>query len=291
MTITDDQRPTAERFAAAPYAAGLGVQVEALGAEAARIRVPYADANSNPGGVLHGGVAASAIGIVGGLLGSSGAAGDVEARTLDLSVLYLAAAVREDIVAEGRVLRRGKELAYVDVDVRNDAGKGIAKGLVTHRLAPAGPVDRDLERVPPVPESSHGEASPLARVFTSVPFIARLGLEVATVEGGEAVTRLPFLATNADADGAVHEGAIAALLDTTGALASWSLVVPDFRGKASTAGLHLSHHGRAPGEALLAHARTLSRRNESFLNVVTISGVSSGRLIASGSVTYRIVLP
>ena len=62
-------------------------------------------------------------------------------------------------------------------------------------------------------------------------------------------------------------------------------------GKASTAGLHLSHHGRARGEVLVAHARTLSRRNESFLNVVTVTAVPSGRLIASGSVTYRIVLP
>lgn len=282
---------TSERIAAAPYVAALGVRVEAIEPDAVRVRIPYADANSNPGGVLHGGVAASTIGIAGSLLGTAGAGDGAEARTLDLSVLYLSAAIREDIVAEGRVLRRGKELAYVDVEVRNDAGKAIAKGLVTHRLAPPGPAERDVERPPSVPDPPPGEPSPLARVFTSVPFISRLGLAVARVEGGEAVTRLPFLDGNADADGAVHEGAVAALLDTTGALASWSLVAPDFRGKASTAGLHLSHHGRVRGEALVAHARTLSRRNESFLNVVTVSAVPSGRLVASGSVTYRIVLP
>jgi uncharacterized protein (TIGR00369 family) len=100
---------------------------------------------------------------------------------------------------------------------------------------------------------------------------------------------MPWAPDNADADGRVHEGAVAALLDTAGAMASWSIVGLDFRYKASTVAIHASFHAPAAGEAVVAHARTLRRANESFLNTVTVS--AGGRTIATGSVTYRIVVP
>src|SRR6185436_3578578 len=118
------------RVAAMPYCVRLGVVVEALALDRARIRVPYKDENSNPGKALHGGVAASTVDVAGVLAAATGLGGTrVDAGTLDLSVNYLAAAIGEDIVADAQVLRRGKEIVYADVDVRNDAGKRIAKGL------------------------------------------------------------------------------------------------------------------------------------------------------------------
>ncbi len=42
-----------------PYSAALGVQLESLTEGAARLRLPFAEANTNPGNVLHGGCAAS----------------------------------------------------------------------------------------------------------------------------------------------------------------------------------------------------------------------------------------
>ncbi|HLK12305.1 MAG TPA: hotdog fold thioesterase [Candidatus Binatia bacterium] len=284
---------TVARLAAAPYVRGLGLVVEDAAAEGVRVRVPYKDDNSNPGRALHGGVAASTIGVAGALAACAGsdARAGLEAGTLDLAVAYLAAAVGEDIVADGRVLRRGKEITYVDVAVRNDAGKAIAHGLVTHRAAPVGPADRSMqwEGVEAEIERS-GDLPPIARVFVSVPFIARLGVRVALAENGLATARLPFKPENADADGAVHEGALAALVDTTGALASWSLAGPVAGAKASTVGLHVTYHAAAAGEEVLARARTLTRRDEIFLNAVTVTGASSGRLVAAGTVTYRIVV-
>src|SRR5262252_6951310 len=142
----------ASETAAFPYCARLGVGVEDLAVDRARIRIPYDDANSNPGRALHGGVAASTIDVAGVLAAWSGlpAWPPPEAGTLDLAVDYLAAAIGEDIVAESAVLRRGKEIVYAEVDVRNDAGKRIAKGLVTHRAlerAAAGAERRRLARV------------------------------------------------------------------------------------------------------------------------------------------------
>jgi len=62
------------------------------------------------------------------------------------------------------------------------------------------------------------------------------------------------------------------------------------RFKASTVGIHVNYHTAAVEEAVVARARTLRRNNEIFLNHVTVSGRNSGTIIATGSVTYRIVI-
>ena len=101
---------------------------------------------------------------------------------------------------------------------------------------------------------------------------------------------MPFAPANADVDDAVHEGALAALIDTTGALASWSIVGLNMSYKASTVGIHVNYHAPAVGQEVVAHARTLRRNNEIYLNQVTVSGRTSGTIVATGSVTYRIVV-
>ncbi len=291
--MSAEQERLHARAEAAPYVRGLGVRLEAAAVDRVRLRIPYKDDNSNPGRALHGGVAASAIGIAGTLAAWTGIddGAGLEAGTLDLAVNYLAAAIGEDIVAEARVLRRGKEIVHADVDVRNDAGKGIAKGLVTYRAAPPAPDARRLAAAPEEDELAAADVPPMARALTSVPFIARLGMTILHMREGRSVLTMPAGVENADADGAVHEGALAALLDTTGAMASWSLVGLDLRYKASTVGIHVSYHAPARGEDVVARGRTLRRTNEIFLNAVTLSGRESRRLIATGSVTYRIVVP
>jgi acyl-coenzyme A thioesterase 13 len=286
----------ATRFERVPYHQSLGIRVESIEPDHVRLRVPYKDDNSNPGRALHGGVAASTINIAGTLAAWTGIEErpGLETGTLDLSVDYLAAAIGEDIVATAQVLRRGKEIVYSDVDIRNDAGKGIAKGLVTYRAfdMAAAPAARERQSgsTPALPASETYQLVKHARGFVLVPFIARLGMQVDHASEGESVLRMPFKTENADADDAVHEGALAALIDTTGALASWSITGLNFAFKASTVGIHVSQHTRAVREEVIAHARTLRRMNEIFLNHVTVSGRDSGALVATGSVTYRIVV-
>jgi uncharacterized protein (TIGR00369 family) len=285
--------PTVDEFESVPYHRSLGLRVETVAPERVRVRVPFKDENSNPGRALHGGVAASTIGIAGTLAASAGLgdAAGLETRTLDLAVTYLAAAIGEDIVADAEVLRRGKEIVYADVGVRNDAGKWIAKGLVTFRAAPPSADDRQRHLPPPPAPTAGGEIPPLARAFVSVPFIKRLGMTITQMHDGTGTLRMPFIDANADADGAVHEGALAAFLDTAGAVASWSIVGLDFRLKASTVGIHVSYHARAVGEDVVAHSRTLMRTDEIFANTVTLVAAASERVVATGSVTYRIVVP
>ena len=288
--MTDDRLA---RLAGAPYAARLGVILESATVDQARIRVPYKDENSNPGRALHGGVAASTIAIAGTLASSTGFAGEVhEEGTLDLAVSYLAAAIGEDIVADAAVLRRGKEIVYTDVDVRNDAGKRIAKGVVTYRALDRPPAGADRQRGTQAtpPRAEPGDVPPLARAIVSVPFIKSLGMSIATMADGHAVLAMPLGPEKRDHAGAVHEGALAALIDTTGAMASWSVVGIDLRYKASTVAIHVNFH-RPAHEDLVAEARTWRRNDEIFLNQVTASERDSRRVVATGTVTYRIVVP
>jgi uncharacterized protein (TIGR00369 family) len=279
------------RTAAAPYVRALGLDVAEASTDRVRLVLPFAAGNSNPGGALHGGVAASLVLIGGALVGDATSGEDaVERTTIDASITYLAAAINEGVVAEARALRRGKELTFVEVDVHTDAGKPIARGLTVRRNAPPSPVDRVRAARERVPASSDAPPPGFTKLFTMAPFMARLGLQVVRVENGEAIVRLPWLAANTDADGTLHEGALAALADTTGAMASWSLVPLDPRNKASTPVVHLNVHRAVRDEVVVAHARTLARCDEIFTNAVTVLSEASGTVIATATVTYRIVV-
>ena len=119
---------------ASPYARALGVALDALGEDSARLHLPYRDANSNPGKALHGGCAAS-LAIVGAqaLARASLGEGSGPWHTMGLQVNYLAAAIGEGVSAEARLLRRGKALCFVEVDVATEAGKPIAHATTAVR--------------------------------------------------------------------------------------------------------------------------------------------------------------
>src|SRR5512143_581857 len=284
----------AARCEAIPYCAALGVRVDAIEPDRVRLRLPFKDENSNPGSALHGGVSASLIDIAGALAAWTGLEDrpGLEAATLDLSVNYLAAAIGEEVVASAEVLRRGKEIAYSQVDVRSAAGKRIAVGLVTYRAfdRAANPAADERQRSATESGGGAGEKFRGADLFVRAPFIGRLGMTVETAHEGESVLTMPFHAGLGDGSGAMHEGALAALMDTTGALASWSLTGLDLRFKASTVGLHANFHAPARGGDVVAHARTLRRNNEIFLNQVAVSEAGDGGVVAAGTVTYRIVV-
>jgi len=281
----------AARCESEPYCKELGVAVDELEEGRARLRLPYHDKNSNPGQALHGGVAASMIDIAGTLAAWTGFSGDGAAAAIDVAVNYLAAAIGEEIFAEARVLRRGKEITYAEVDVTTGAKKPIAKGLVTTRIVAADGSERAFAGDADPNAFAAAEVSSLGRAMMKVPFIARLGMRNERMESGTARVRMPYLEANCAAAGAVHEGSLIALLDTTGAMASWSISGLDFSFKASTVAVHANFADQAIGEDVIAFARTLRRKEEIFWNDVTVVGADSGKLVAHGGVVYRIVVP
>ena len=106
--------------------------------------------------------------------------------------------------------------------------------------------------------------------------------------GGTSRLVMPAIEANADLAGGVHEGAVLALLDTTGAMASWAECGPGPY-KASTPSMQMQILAPAPGADLVAYGRNVQRDGEIFFSDVEVAGASDGRVYARGTVFYRIV--
>jgi acyl-coenzyme A thioesterase PaaI-like protein len=118
-----------------------------------------------------------------------------------------------------------------------------------------------------------------------------LGVLTASLGVGHAVLVLPARAELCDVDGGIHEGALAALVDSAGGAAAWSVDGFDPRGRAATIGMHLCYDRAPAGDDVVVEARTTWRAAGIFLNTVMLTARASGRPVATGSVTYRIVRP
>ena len=129
---------TRERAQANLFWRYLGVQVDDAGEGWVRLRIPVKDGLRNAAGApVHGGVLSALVDMaVGGALGTThdNAAGGVGQTTLDLNVSFLAAAGDGDILAEGRLLRRGRSVAFGEARITDGAGKLVAVGRATYML-------------------------------------------------------------------------------------------------------------------------------------------------------------
>ena len=269
-----------------PYAASLGVGCEALSDERVSLRLPYSDGNSNPGRALHGGCAAS-LGIIAGQAVTRASLG-AEAgpfHTAGLQVCYLAAAIGEDVRASGTLLRRGKNMCFVEVDVATEEGKSIAHAscMVRGRFG-----------APPVPlaraagDDGAADPSPMGPHVSNMPYTRARGLRVEHMTGAHSRIVMPHAPANADAEGGVHEGAVLALLDTTGAMAAWAETGPGPY-KASTPALQAQILAPPGEQDLVGYGRLVQRDGDGFWCDVDVAGQRDGRVVARGTVLYRIV--
>ena len=274
-----------------PYSRFLGVQLDQIDESSARLVLPYRDENSNPGKALHGGCAAS-LGVIGGQAIARAVLGAESGpwHTAQLQVSYLAAAIGEDVIAEARLLRRGRELCFVGIEVRtagegDDPGKPIASITTTVRARFAAE-SADYYVSP----ADHGESDPgpMGPHIGKVPFIGHRGIWVEHMTGGTSRLVMPLIDDNCDQGGGVHEGAVLALLDTTGAMASWAQSGPG-RYKASTASMQLQILGPPPKGDLVAYGRCVQNDREIYWSDVEVASASDGRVSARGTVLYRIV--
>jgi acyl-CoA thioesterase len=118
----------------------LGIEVTEAGEGWVRLRLPVRDEIRNaPGAPVHGGVYCALVdAAVGGALGTLHAAseGGVGQTTLDLNVSFLAAAGEGELSAEGRILRRGRTIAFGETRVTDADGRLVAIGRATYMILP-----------------------------------------------------------------------------------------------------------------------------------------------------------
>lgn len=139
MTATQlTRREGIARFIpASPLVAHLGIRVDELGDDRARLRLPFAAHVATMGDVVHGG-AISALADTAAMAASWATdepmPADPSGATVSLHTNFLAAARASDLVADATVLRRGGRLCFVRVDVRDAGDQLVATASATYRL-------------------------------------------------------------------------------------------------------------------------------------------------------------
>jgi uncharacterized protein (TIGR00369 family) len=106
-----------------------------------RLRVPVRDEICNAAGApVHGGVYSALVDMaVGGALSTMHQAseGGVGQTTLDLNVSFIAGTREGHVVAEGRILRKGRTIAFGEATITDGAGRLLAVGRATYMIVAA----------------------------------------------------------------------------------------------------------------------------------------------------------
>lgn len=133
MTVHERARQTFDSF---EYHRACGMTLEEARPNYARVSlVPGPMTKGGVGGSIHGGVLASLVDVV--MLQAIVATlepADVAAGTADLNLTFLRPALGERIVAEARVIKKGRQLVVTEVDITDAEGRLCARGRTLYAL-------------------------------------------------------------------------------------------------------------------------------------------------------------
>jgi uncharacterized protein (TIGR00369 family) len=115
----------------------LGMRLEKYGGGAARVSLEVGKKFHNPMGTLHGGIMTDLADACMGIATITTLGDDESFSTLELKMNFLRPVFEGKIVADAKVLHRGKTIAMAEVVVRNEEGKDVARGTATQIILPA----------------------------------------------------------------------------------------------------------------------------------------------------------
>lgn len=133
---TRRRQAVAELFTQTPFMGLLGISFDQYEPDEVVVRLPFDEQWTNDGAVYHGGVVATVLDTAGAAAAWSNHDFDrgTRASTVSISVQYLTAAKRSDLVVHARTARRGRELIWTEITARDDAGTEVAHALQTYRI-------------------------------------------------------------------------------------------------------------------------------------------------------------
>lgn len=113
----------------------VGVVLEELRTDYARMRLPFRPELDQPAGVVHGGAIATLVDTV--VVPAIATGYDERPRmvTVTMDVQYRGAVVGEDMVAEGWVEQRGRSIVFCRADVRTAPDKLVATGTLVYKVS------------------------------------------------------------------------------------------------------------------------------------------------------------
>lgn len=119
-----------------PFVAKLGIVPERLDGDEVRLRLPWDESNVTVGDMVHGGAIAGLadVAVMAAAWAQAAVPESLRGVTTSMSMQFLTPARACDVVAIGRVLRRGRTLVNCDVDVLTADGEAVAKAIATYKI-------------------------------------------------------------------------------------------------------------------------------------------------------------
>ncbi|KUI04501.1 PaaI family thioesterase [Mycobacterium sp. IS-3022] len=119
-----------------PFVAKLGIVAERLDGVEIRLRMPWDESNVTVGDMVHGGAIAALadVAVMAAAWAQTEMPESLRGVTTSMSMQFLAPARGTDLVALGRVLRRGRTLVNCEVDVVTPGGDAVAKAIATYKV-------------------------------------------------------------------------------------------------------------------------------------------------------------
>lgn len=119
-----------------PFIGGIGLQFEKYEPDDVTTRVPFREELTNDGTVYHGGVIAAAIDTTGAAAAWSNHDFDKGSRasTVSMTVQYVGAAKKSDLLCHARTVRRGRELIFTEITATDNDGTIVAHAVQTYRI-------------------------------------------------------------------------------------------------------------------------------------------------------------
>ncbi len=119
-----------------PYFSSLvGLVVEEVRTDYCRMRLPYRAELEQPAGVVHGGAIATLLDTV--VVPAIGAAYRLDAiyATVDMHIQFLSAVRKDDLVAEGWIVKRGRTAVFCEAEAVNaTTGHVAARSVLTYNV-------------------------------------------------------------------------------------------------------------------------------------------------------------
>ncbi len=120
-----------------PFLAGLGIVFDRYDPDDVVIRLPFRADLTNDGTYYHGGVIAAAVDTAGAAAAWSNHdfAKGTRASTVSMTVQYVGACKRSDLVCRATTVKRGKELIFTEITATDADGRVVAHAVQTYRIA------------------------------------------------------------------------------------------------------------------------------------------------------------
>ena len=130
------RRAVAELMPKTPFIGWLGLVFERYEPDDVATRLPFRDDLTNDGTYYHGGVVASVIDTTGAAAAWSNHDFDKGARasTVGMTVQYVGACKRSDLLCHARTVKRGRELIFTEITATDAEGAVVAHAIQTYRI-------------------------------------------------------------------------------------------------------------------------------------------------------------